>query len=124
MNMRWYHWAGIGVGVVAVGYGISRAMSARSLEAPAQPYTAPPPERRTNVADSGTAEERIASGAFGLAREITQGIFAKVARDDAARERAASRHSADMDKTALLDPDEPDTDYDPHAALARKNAAH
>lgn len=126
MNLKWWHYALGGVVVVGVGYGISKALTSATLDAPAQPYPHPTRERVLGN-QTGNAEERIASGAFGLADRIVTVIGSKVARDDAARERErerqAANHSRDMDKTSLLgDDDNEGHDYDPIAAFARKHA--
>jgi len=126
MNLKWWHYALGGVVVVSVGYGISKALTSATLDAPAQPYTLPTGNQGTGT-QTGSTEERIASGAFGLADRLVTVIGSKVARDDAARERErerqAANHSRDMDKTQLLGADDNEGhNYDPIAAFARKHA--
>lgn len=126
MNLKWWHYALGGVVVVGVGIGLSKAISRSTLDAPAQPYTLPTGNQGTGT-QTGSTEERVASGAFGLADRLVTTIADKVRRDDMARERQrerdAANHSRDMDKTSLLNGDDNDDgSYDPVAALARKNS--
>ncbi len=85
MAMPWYAWAAIGVGGIVVVAIIANAASAPAQPALGDTYT---PPVGGGVVSTETA---VVQGAAGLLTAITGGIFAKVGRDDAARESALER---------------------------------
>jgi hypothetical protein len=98
--MKTWHWIAIGVGTVAVIAVVAKvATSTSATEQPAMtsPVGGVPPVQTGNV------EERVASGIFGILGQVTEGITAKVARDDAARERERERQ-AHRDANPVTDP--------------------
>ncbi len=86
MTMPWYAWAAIGVGgivVVAIIANAASAPAASTLNQTSFTPSSPNPTVSTETA--------VVQGASGLLTAITGGIFAKVGRDDAARESALVR---------------------------------
>lgn len=109
--MKTWQIALIGVGVVA-----TVAIIAKVASAPASPelvYNNNPP---TNGGPTGNVGERVASGSFSLAERLADGIFSKVARDDAARERQRERDAQANEKGS----DSSDPNYDSAADYRRK----
>lgn len=92
--MKWYAWVGIGVGVVVVG-GIAASVLSRpsTAELPSGPIQGPMTPASGTPVDAGA---EVARGVTNLLRDVAQIAGQKVARDDAARERARDRADADL----------------------------
>lgn len=109
--MKPWQWGLVGLGTIAAVYVVVQI--ATPVAQPVTMLAGP-----TGVPDTGNAAERAVGGAFGLARELAGGIFAKVARDDAAREAQRDRDAAGTGKGAA---GPVDANYNPALALAEKN---
>lgn len=93
--MKWYHWAGIAVGVVVVG-GVAASVLSRpsSPELPTGPIQPPPTGYQAPATDAGA---EVARGVTSVLGEVTRAVSQKVARDDAARERQRDREAANAE---------------------------
>ena len=109
--MKPWQWGLVGLGTVVAVYVVVQI--ATPVAQPVTMLAGP-----TGVPETGNVGERVASGVVGLAREGLSGIFAKVARDDAAREAQRNRDAAGTGKGPA---DPVDANYNPALALAEKN---